>query len=176
MAEEGTWTKVGVLIGAGALIIGYIGVAAGLKWWPFEHAPGGNTPPPSSSTPVAPSSPTPTSSPTSIAPTGSVGATFLDLTWAKAVSSAYYVYTIQIRITGLAGQTCTIDWQTVDSSGAPAGTSGKLTTGTLSYNDDNWTSDAVDVTAPPGAYHGMQWHTDFTVYAPNGVAMATDSG
>jgi hypothetical protein len=176
MAEEGTWTKVGVIIGGGALILAYIGVAAGLKWWPFEHASSGNTPIPSSSTPIAPSSPTLTSSPSPTPSIGSVGATFLNLTWARAISPAYYVYTIEIRITGLAGQTCTVDWQTVDSSGAPAGTNGKTTTGTLPYNDDTWTDDAIDVTAPPGSYQGMQWHTDFTVYAPNGVEMASDSG
>jgi hypothetical protein len=160
MAEEGTWTKVGVLIGAAALVLTYVGIAAGVKWWPFEPVASGS---PS----IKPSSPTLITSPPPVS--GSVGATFLSVTDTAATSPDYYVYSIRIRFTGLMDQTCVIDWQTVDSSGSPAGSSGKLTTGTLRYNDDTWFDTNVDVTAPPGSYHGMAWSTDFTVYAPNGV-------
>jgi hypothetical protein len=170
MPEEGAWTKIGVVIGAAVLIVSYAGVAAGTKWWPFErvsevksagHTLPGKTPTTSSPRPTAPSSPTLTTSPSSTPLTGSVGATFLNVTWVKATSPAYYVYTIEIRFFGLTGQSCTVDWQTVDnSSGGTAGTSGDLTTGALQYNDDSWTG-TVYVTAPLGSYHGMQWSTKF---------------
>jgi hypothetical protein len=32
------WTKAGVLIGAAALIVAYLGVAGTVKWWPFERS------------------------------------------------------------------------------------------------------------------------------------------
>ena len=196
MAEQGAWTKFQVLVSALVAIAGvlvtYIGVAANTKLWPFEDVsaakrpaavatPPGKTTTPSSPTPTTPSSPTPTtpssptltSSPSSIPSLGSVSATILSVTWAQTTSPYYYyAYTIKIRFTSLADQTCVIDWKTVYSSGAPAGTSGKLTTGTLPYPDTTWT-DTIDVTTPSGAFRGMQWSTDFTVYAPNGVEMAS---
>ncbi len=165
MAEEGTWTKLGVLIGGAALILTYIGVASGVKWWPFDQHSAAHAPTTTPSSPTLISSPSP--------PSGSIGATFLSVTDVPAASPDYYVYTIKIRFTGLSGQICVVDWETVDSSGAYAGTSGKLTTGTLEYNGDTWTDTNVDVTAPPGSFRGMSWSTDFTVYAPNGVQIAS---
>jgi len=38
MVDEGPWTKVGVLIGAGSLIIGYLAFAASISKWPFDKA------------------------------------------------------------------------------------------------------------------------------------------
>ena len=57
MAEIDAWNKIGVAIGAAALLLTYLGVAGNEKWWPFEHAPDGNAASAFSS-PTLPASPT----------------------------------------------------------------------------------------------------------------------
>jgi len=92
-SEEGNWTKVGVLIGAAALVLAYLGVAAGVKWWPLEHASNGDTPrtlssptlPPS---PTAPATTTP-SSPT-LPPSPTAPATESDQTLTSRLNSQYF--------------------------------------------------------------------------------------
>jgi hypothetical protein len=86
--EEGNWTKLGVLIGAAALIIGYLGVAAGVKWWPLEHASIGGTPTALSS-PTLPPSPTPSPSPT-LPPSPTAPATEADQTLISQLNSQYF--------------------------------------------------------------------------------------
>lgn len=171
-------TMLGLILTVVVLFFSYLGVAAGVKWWPFDQASGRQSTarqPATLSSPTltSPSSPSPLiSSPSSSPAYVSVGATFLNVSWAKAPDPSYYVYTLKIQIFGLRGQTCVISWRTVDGSGNYAGTSGKITTGSLLY-DDNIRTQIIDVTAPAGAWRKMSWSTEFTIYAPNGVQMAS---
>jgi len=171
---EGPWTKWGVVIGFGVLLITYSGTASQLHWFPFSHShhitPPSPSPSPPSPSPPLPSPPSPSSSP----PTLREGATFLAATpLGPADCQCAYQYSVRIDFVGLQGESPVVDWWTVYSaSGLDAGTSGKVVTSTMLYNNDTWT-DTFNVTKPIGAVtSGWQWYTDFAVYAPDGTELA----
>ncbi len=163
-AETDSWTKWGVIIAAAALVIGYLSLAAAVKWPPFSPSNSGGG--------GAASTPSPPALVATTPPADSIGASFLKVDpGLNNNSTGINPYYVQIYITGLQGASVTIRWKTLNGLGLPAGTSGERTTGTLEYSGDTW-SGTFDVTLPAAAYDHANWSTEFTAYAPNGVVIA----
>lgn len=182
---EDPWTKWGVVIAFGALLITYSGTASQLHWPPFRHSnphhtvrPSPSSSPlisPSTSPPISPSA-SPSTSPSTSFSVPSEEASFVSAgPLGPADCQCSYQYSVDVNLIGLLGESCTLEWWTVyNASGLDAGTSGREVTGTLSYNNDYW-RDTFNVTVPSGANeYGWQWHTVFAVYAPDGTELAED--
>jgi hypothetical protein len=64
-------------------------------------------------------------------------------------------------------------WQTYYTDATPnvvADTNGRIRTGVLPYQNDNWWVDQLMIHAPSG---NRRWGTIFEAYCPDGVLVAT---